>query len=73
MYKPVTYVNNSGLYINSQQKINTAVYIHRTSTATSHIGPNLPSLNAISDERTTHKQPQFKFCSSLLLLSTSTA
>jgi len=31
------FANNFGLYINSLQNINTAVYIHWTSTAVSHI------------------------------------
>jgi len=58
MYKPIIFAKNFGLYINSQQKNlynRLVVYVHWTSTAISHIGQNLPYLNAISDEPTTHK------------------
>ena len=54
------FANNFILYINSQQKINMAIYIHWTSIAISHIGPNLPYLNVISDECTKFKQRHIK-------------
>jgi len=48
------------MYINSQQKVNTAIYIHWTSTIISHIGPDLPYLNVMSNECTTRYQRHIK-------------
>jgi len=48
------------VHINNQQKINTAVYIHRTSTSISYVGPKLLYLNVMSNECTTHKQQHNK-------------
>jgi len=55
MYKLIIFAKNFEAYINSQQKIKKkiqlVVYLHWTSTAISHIGPNLPYLHLISDKR----------------------
>jgi len=49
------------MYINSQQKINTAIYIHCTSTAISYIGPKLLYLNVNINVHATRNPCYAKF------------
>jgi len=60
MYNAIIFADYFGLYINSQQEPIGAVYTRWNSTAISHIGPNLPYLNSISDVPTMRKQPHVK-------------
>jgi len=66
----LSFSNNFASYINSQQKINTAIYIHWTSTANSHTGPSY--LNAISDAYITRKKRHVKCSCRLLKIAQTT-